>query len=764
MSNQSQGAVLAGQPVAVTAGPGITIDPSTGIISFNSATAVGVMRLNNPGAYDAYVWPLGGGTVGQQLTSDGAGNLSWANAAGIPWTAKGQLVVGTGLNTDTILSVGTNTAVLMADSTTTSGLVYSNTVTSAMQSPAGATAQRPNPATAGQFRYNTDTQKFEFATGATTWQQFASADPAVGTFVSQTVPTTGSPSAIIPTGTTAQQQTVPAPLAGYTRFNTTTSLMEVFDGTVWSPVGASPTAGLGINITGSIVKVSIPTASTPPAAGALAAQAVVGSMYWDDTLNQLFIYYSNGGTPVWVQAAPAATGGGSTYTATAPIKITGTVISIDLGLGVATNGTNLAFKMPVAALPPAINTSTTGAFDGSMYWDDTLAQLFIRYNNGGTPAWVAAAPPGGGSTLTAASLAEAAAGVTTVKYSSPATAVAKDAAGTTGAALIPAGTDAQRAAIAAPVVGMQRYNTTSGYEEVYTGATLGWRKVAWDTTPTPPADLTISANTVLDNGVYSVNNLTIAAGATVTTNGQMIVFECTGTATIAGTVNLNSSGPLGGSGSLANATVESTIGGQGLNIGAGITAGGGRPYAPVVSQVGSSGAGGISNSTGGGAVQSGAGGSAGGGIIIRAAKGIVVTGTLTSTGANGGPAGGGLASFASGGAGGGSGGVVILRSDETINFSGTINVSGGAGATGVFTAPYVGANGGGGGGGGIVVLQCPGTLTNTGTVTLTAGATGVTTGTLNAIGSGGGGACGGAGGTAAVAAGAGKLLFSGSPI
>ena len=342
--------VLLGQVQGVKQGTGVVI-LANGTINFEPSTALGVMRLNNPAAYNAYVWPLGGGLAGQQLTSDGAGNLFWSDSDGIPWTAKGQLVVGTGVGTDTILNAGANTAVLMADSTATSGLVYSNAVTSAMQSPAGTTPQRPNPATAGQFRYNTTTQKFEFATGPTTWEQFASSDPLVGTFVSQTVPTTGSPSAIIPAGTTAQQQTVPAPLAGYTRFNTTTSLMEVFDGLVWTPVGASPTAGLGINITGNVVKVSIPTASTPPTPGAGVTGAVVGSMYWDDTLNQLFIYYSNGGTPVWVQAAPSATGGGGTGSVTS-VGITGTNgVAVVSGSPVTTAG-NITLTIDVPALPP----------------------------------------------------------------------------------------------------------------------------------------------------------------------------------------------------------------------------------------------------------------------------------------------------------------------------------------------------------------------------------------------------------------------------
>jgi len=293
-----------------------------------------------------------------------------------------------------LLNVGGSTAFLVADSLTTSGLRWSDSSTSAAQMPAGATGARPSPAAAGQIRFNTTTNKFEFYTGGS-WEEVASGDPTVSTFVTQTVPTVGSASAVIPSGPTGARQTVPAPLAGYTRFNTSTTLMEVFDGTTWTAVGAPPVAGLGIAITGNIVKVAIPQASTPPTPGAGAAQAVVGSMYWDDVLNQLFIYYSNGGSPIWVQAAPSASGG-STYTATAPIVVTGTVISVNLGLGLVANGTNLAFSCPVAATPPAINTTPTGGLDGSFYWDNTLGQLFIRYNNSGSPVWVAAAPPAGG--------------------------------------------------------------------------------------------------------------------------------------------------------------------------------------------------------------------------------------------------------------------------------------------------------------------------------------------------------------------------------
>jgi hypothetical protein len=82
---------------------------------------------------------------------------------------------------------------------------------------------------------------------------------------------------------------------------------------------------------------------------------------------------------------------------------TAPVISIGLGLGTVVNGSNIAVSIPVASTPPGIGTGATQGLNGSMYWDDTLGQLFIRYINGGAPAWVAAAPPaggGGGGTVT----------------------------------------------------------------------------------------------------------------------------------------------------------------------------------------------------------------------------------------------------------------------------------------------------------------------------------------------------------------------------
>ena len=89
-------------------------------------------------------------------------------------------------------------------------------------------------------------------------------------------------------------------------------------------------------------------------------------------------------------------------------------------------------------------------------------------------AWTSAP----GAPMSAASLAEAAAGVIDTKFSSPQTAVPKDAAGMTGAAILPNGVSGVRPA--SPATGMFRLNTTasvpyttataSGLPEFYDGA------------------------------------------------------------------------------------------------------------------------------------------------------------------------------------------------------------------------------------------------------------------------------------------------------
>jgi hypothetical protein len=70
-------------------------------------------------------------------------------------------------------------------------------------------------------------------------------------------------------------------------------------------------------------------------------------MYWDDVLSQLFIYYSNGGSPVWVQAAPSAVAGGSVTS----VGIIGTSgIGVVSGSPVTSSG-NITLAIDVATLP-----------------------------------------------------------------------------------------------------------------------------------------------------------------------------------------------------------------------------------------------------------------------------------------------------------------------------------------------------------------------------------------------------------------------------
>ena len=169
--NNSLGITLSGQTQGVTQGTGVII-AANGQISFDSTSAQGVMRLNNPGAYNAYVWPGTDGTSGTQLTTDGSGNLVWS-ASGTPaYTAKGQIEVGTGVGTSALQAVGANTSFLVADSSTATGLAYTSSLTSAVLLPAGNnTTNRPSPATVGQIRYNNTDNVFEGYSGSpASWQ------------------------------------------------------------------------------------------------------------------------------------------------------------------------------------------------------------------------------------------------------------------------------------------------------------------------------------------------------------------------------------------------------------------------------------------------------------------------------------------------------------------------------------------------------------------------------------------------------------------
>lgn len=194
MGNDAQGTLLFDQVQGVreaTPPDGIVIDLD-GTIHFDAASSRGSMKLNNPNAYNGYVWPTAPGSNGQQLEIDGSGNLFWADADGIDWTMKGQLLVGTGVGPtqDTLLNPpGQDRWVLRSNNGTVSGLEWSPLYVEILQDlqgaavmPRGSTAERPSGPAGGWTRYNYNSARdpilpAEFLeyydAGTGTWQQLA---------------------------------------------------------------------------------------------------------------------------------------------------------------------------------------------------------------------------------------------------------------------------------------------------------------------------------------------------------------------------------------------------------------------------------------------------------------------------------------------------------------------------------------------------------------------------------------------------------------
>jgi len=176
MGDNRQGSVLAGQVQAIKRGRGISISP-TGVISIDPSALTEFVRLNNTDGFNQYVWPNTPGTTGQQLTIGSGYQLNWEDADRIPWTLKGQLIVGTGPNTDALLDAGVDGSILVANSANSYGLSYtSNYVPTtgpqgAAQAPVGSTANRPTFPNIGEFRYNITTAAFEFYEGSS-WVTF----------------------------------------------------------------------------------------------------------------------------------------------------------------------------------------------------------------------------------------------------------------------------------------------------------------------------------------------------------------------------------------------------------------------------------------------------------------------------------------------------------------------------------------------------------------------------------------------------------------
>jgi hypothetical protein len=271
-----------------------------------------------------------------------------------------------------------------------------------------------------------------------------------------------------------------SPVTGQLWSDTSTvpATLKAYNGTTWVPVqAAGGTPGFGLAIDGSATKVSITAQTGVPTVGTAANQAMTGSLYWDDTLGQLFIRYANGASPVWVAAAPAAGGGGSTYTGTAPIVVAGTAISITAATtgaaGVVTVGTNI---------------------------DVTTGTISVKN--------ASAADKG---VIEIATLAEAATGTDATLALTPSTGVPKDAATMTGAAILPASTTANRPGT--PVAGMFRVNTTTQSTEAYVNG-------AWNTVASTTNGQLAGFRNLLINGNFAINQRAYVSGTATSGAGQ----------------------------------------------------------------------------------------------------------------------------------------------------------------------------------------------------------------------------------------------------
>lgn len=94
---------------------------------------------------------------------------------------------------------------------------------------------------AGEFGFETDTNKLKCGDGSTAWNSLDYLSGYVEIDTDNTLHFDSTLSVQLPSGTTAQRPT--APNAGDLRWNTTTGNAEIYDGTSWGTVGGVATTG-----------------------------------------------------------------------------------------------------------------------------------------------------------------------------------------------------------------------------------------------------------------------------------------------------------------------------------------------------------------------------------------------------------------------------------------------------------------------------------------------------------------------------------------
>jgi hypothetical protein len=219
-----------------------------------------------------------------------------------------------------------------------------------------------------------------------------------------------------------------------------------------------------------------------------------------------------GSTNFKITASALATfiggGGGGGVTGvgvTAPITDSGTATAPIIGISPATptdaGSLSAADKVKIDALPSTIVASITGTAPIQIGGTASIPNVTIDAATDAAPGAVELA-----------TAAEAAAGIDADRAMTPSVSVPKVLLDMTGAAIIPGGTDAQRAAITAPAAGMLRYNSQGGTPvdlEYYDGA-------AWTQLATGGGGGTLFAFATFDAG-FTVLKSANFASITVTT-------------------------------------------------------------------------------------------------------------------------------------------------------------------------------------------------------------------------------------------------------